>query len=50
MGRELMLRSWKNSRPIDGCLNFTVVYLMTRRDSRIDDKCWTYLVFSSIAG
>jgi len=45
-----MLGSWKNSRPIDGCLNFTVVYLITRRDSGIDDKCWTYLVFSSMAG
>ena len=50
MSRELMLGSWKNSRPIDGCLNFTVVYLITRRDSGIDDKCWTYLVFSSVAG
>lgn len=45
-----MLGSWKNLRPIDGCLNFTVVYLITRRDSRIDDKCWTYLVFLSMVG
>ena len=49
MGRELMLGSWKDSRPVGGHLNFTVVYLITGRNSRIDDKLWAYLVFSSMA-
>lgn len=48
MGSEHMIRNLKDSRLGDGFLNFIVVCLITGRDSRIDDKLWQYLVFSSM--